>query len=129
MIRACLRSLPLLLFALLCACATPRGGSRAPSDRTVITREEMQSSGYANAYMVVEALRPQWLKMRGTSSIYQVESIKVYLDGLLLGGPEYLKQIMTSSIATMSHLDGLAASQRWGLDHGQGAIVVSTRLR
>jgi hypothetical protein len=34
---------------------------------------------------------------------------------------------MTRSIATIRWLDGLAASERWGLDHGAGAIVVSTR--
>jgi hypothetical protein len=27
----------------------------------------------------------------------------------------------------MRYFDGLQASQRWGLDHGMGAIVVSTR--
>jgi hypothetical protein len=53
--------------------------------------------------------------------------IKVYLDGTLLGGPDQLRQIMIRSITTIRWMDGLAASERWGLDHGAGAIVVSTR--
>jgi len=55
------------------------------------------------------------------------ESIKVYLDGSLMGGPEQLRQIQVRSISSIRFLDGLEATNRWGLDHGLGAIVVSTR--
>lgn len=51
----------------------------------------------------------------------------MYLDDSLLGGPDYLKQIAVSSISSIRFVDGLDASNRWGLDHGMGAIVVLTR--
>jgi hypothetical protein len=89
--------------------------------------EELRASGYQDAFSAVQALRPQWLWTRGTTSINQAETVKVYLDGSLMGGVEQLRQIPVRSIASIRHLDGLEATNRWGLDHGLGAIMVSTR--
>lgn len=55
------------------------------------------------------------------------KSIKIYLDGSLLGGPDQLGTIATRSVSSMRYYTGLEASERWGLDDGQGAIVVTTR--
>lgn len=101
--------------------ATPR------ADRSLLTIEEIGRVGSQDAYTAVQALRPHWLTKRGTSSIRLTETIKVYLDGNLMGGPEYLRQITTNSISSIRHLDGLEATQRYGLDHGVGAILVFTR--
>jgi hypothetical protein len=75
----------------------------------------------------VQSLRPRWLRISSPTTLTGRETIKVYLDGSLLGGPEQLQQITTSSISSIRFLDANEATQRWGLDHGQGAIVVSTR--
>lgn len=89
----------------------------------------MAKAGYPDAFTTVQSLRPQWLQRRGSTSLRGGEvQIKVYLDGTLLGGPENLRQITTRSISSIRYLDGLQASERFGFDHGQGAIVVSTRL-
>jgi hypothetical protein len=87
----------------------------------------MLQAGYSDAFTTVQTLRPQWLRQRGALSITQRESVKVYLDGSLYGGAESLRQITTRSISSIRYLDALEATQRYGLDHGQGAIVVSTR--
>jgi hypothetical protein len=109
-----------------CGAGTGTRGGAVP-DPKVLTADEMEASGYSDAFSVVQALRPQWLWTRGTSTINQTESVKVYLDGSLMGGPDYLRQIPVRSISSIRHLDGLEATNRWGLDHGLGAIVVSTR--
>lgn len=101
--------------------AAPRG------DRSLLTIEEINRTGSQDAYTAVQTLRPQWLTKRGTSSINLTETIKVYLDGNLMGGPEFLRQITTNSISSIRHMDGLEATQRYGLDHGVGAILVFTR--
>jgi hypothetical protein len=101
--------------------------ANARADRTTITQEEMSKTGARDALTAVQTLRPHWLSVRGASSIHQQESVKVYLDGSLMGGPEHLRQLSTQSIASIRHLSGLDASQRYGLDHGQGAILVFTR--
>lgn len=111
------------------ACASARGpdnelGNR---DRNLITEGEIRAAGATDAYSIVASLRPQWLQLRGPSTITLRESVKVYLDGSLLGGPEYLRQIDAQTISTIQYLDALQATQRWGLDHGNGAIIVSSR--
>jgi hypothetical protein len=95
----------------------------------MISTGEMAASGFTDAFSLVQSLRPQWLRVRGTSSLATSEYVRVYLDGSLLGGTDHLRQITTSSISTLQYLDGLQATQRWGLDHGGGAIVVSTHGR
>lgn len=118
-----------LAATLLCATACAAGPSRSEGrqDQRLLTVEEMQASGYSDAFSVVQALRPQWLWTRGTTSINQAEGVKVYLDGSLMGGPDQLRQIPVRSISSIRHMDGLEATNRWGLDHGLGAILVSTR--
>jgi len=110
-----------------CAAGSGTRGGAGGGDRKALTAEEMEASGYTDAFTVVQALRPLWLSTRGTSTINQQESVKIYMDGNLLGGPDQLRGIPIRSIASMRFLDGLEATNRWGLDHGLGAIVVSTR--
>ena len=117
--------IPMLLVA---ACSSGTGTTRAPSvDRSVLTKEEIAKAGSQDAFSAVRTLRPHWLGNRGPSSIRTNVTVKVYLDGALLGGPEYLRQITTSSISSLRYLDALEATQRYGLDHGQGAILAFTR--
>jgi hypothetical protein len=115
--------------ALILAGCGAGSGTRAEDrqNQRLITAAEMEAAGYSDAFSVVQALRPQWLWTRGITTISQHESIKVYLDGSLMGGPDHLRQIPVRSISSIRFLDGLEATNRWGLDHGLGAIVVSTR--
>ena len=113
------------ILAIACGPRTSTAGARG--DTNLITSEEVDAAGHQNAFLLVQSLRPQWLRVRGASSMGARDAIRVYLDGSLLGGPEHLRQISTQSISSLRYLDGLEASQRWGLDHGAGAIVVTTR--
>jgi hypothetical protein len=119
----------ILAFAAILAGCGAGSGTRAEDRQNprLITAAEMEAAGYTDAFSVVQALRPQWLWTRGTTTVNLQESIKVYLDGSLMGGPEQLRQIQVRSITSIRFLDGLEATNRWGLDHGLGAIVVSTR--
>jgi hypothetical protein len=123
--------LAVLMLCMLAAGCSARGGSSgAPrGDVNVITAAEVAASSHADAYSLVQSLRPQWLRVRGASSIASRETVRVYLDGSLLGGPDHLRQLSTHSINSLRYMDGLEASQRWGLDHGGGAIMVSTLER
>jgi hypothetical protein len=121
--------LPISLIMVVAACSAGSGSksSAAPRDRSMLTSAEIQKTGTMDAYAAVQALRPQWLTKRGTTSFRNAEIIKVYLDGNLMGGPEQLRQITTSSVETIRYMDGLEATQRYGLDHGQGAVLVFTK--
>jgi hypothetical protein len=117
---------PLVAVALACG-STPTRTTQPRADRKLLTVEEIAKTGSTDAFTAVQALRPHWLTKRGVSSVNLRETIKVYLDGNLMGGPEFLRQISTNSISSIRHLDGLEATQRYGLDHGVGAILVFTR--
>jgi hypothetical protein len=127
MIRALLVS-ALLLTAGVAGCFPKNGATAtAQAPRNMLSRDEMIQAGYPDAFATVQSLRPQWLQAKGATSIRASETVKVYLDGTLLGGPDQLRQITTRSITSIRYLSGLEASERWGLDHGAGAIVVVTR--
>jgi hypothetical protein len=114
-----------LLVVLLAACSGRPGERSGP--RNLITGQELSSVASADLYLAVQSLRPQWLRQMSRQSIYQNEQIWVYMDDLRLGGLDQLKQIMPASVESVQFLTGLEATQRWGLDHGHGAIVVKSR--
>jgi hypothetical protein len=124
-----LRVVCVVLLALsLSACAsTPAPERSERSGRAMLTNTEIHSTNYADAYSVVQSLRPEWLRAPAANSFRSSDQIQVYLDGNRMGGTDQLRQIMTRSIMSMQFLTGLEASQRWGLNHGGGAIVISTR--
>jgi hypothetical protein len=119
--------LAMAAISIACSSAGTTTSSAPRGDRSLLTIEEIGRTGSQDAYSAVQSLRPTWLTKRGTSSVNLTETIKVYLDGNLMGGPDYLRQIPTNSISSIRHLDGLEATQRYGLDHGVGAILVFTR--
>jgi hypothetical protein len=127
----------IVVLALMCVLATGCGarsgtggtGGTARGDANVITAAEIDGSGHADALSLVQSLRPRWLRVRGASSPSGRETVKVYLDGSLLGNPQSLRQISTHSVGSVRYLTGLEATQRYGLDHGAGAIIVSTQGR
>jgi len=101
---------------------------RTPSD--MILPEEIQRAQYSTAYDLVNALRPQWLRPRGPDTMNgRPAEVQAVLDGMKLGGVSALRNLPTSGIAFVQFFDGPAASTRWGLGFGNGAIYISTRSR
>lgn len=121
------RASTLALLAFSVSCATGSGGNGAAGDRNVISRAQLDEHRFTNAYEAVAALRTNWLQTRGTDSFTQPSQVLVYFDDSRLGGIETLRGIAITGISYIRYYDGVAASGRWGLDHGQGVIFVSTR--
>lgn len=120
-------SVALLLAALPLLAACSSSGQTGPRpDRNLLDGAEIRAGSFADAFTAVRTLRPNWLTQRGVATANLRESVKVYIDNSLLGGPETLRQIAANTITSMRFMDGLEASQRWGLDHGVGAILVFT---
>lgn len=114
------------------ACAaSSRSPSAAPHavrrDTQLISPEEVLSARHSNAYEMVRALRPEWLRKRGVRSMGADGDVVVYLDRTRLGGPDSLRGIPTQDITAIQHLSGTEAQQRFGEGHWHGAIVVITR--
>ncbi len=118
------------VLAVSLACASGGSATKLPGrDISLITRDQIVEYQFRNAFDAVQALHSQWLATRGTDSFSNPTEVLVYLDGTRLGGIQMLRDIATPSIAFIRHYDGITASARWGLDHGQGVIFVSTRKK
>jgi hypothetical protein len=124
------RSALLTLLLLGTACAGHRKSDGKPrADREVITREQIRTNRFTSAWDAVEALHSIWLQTRGTDSFNSPTAVWVYLDENRLGGVQTLKDIPIANISYIRHYDGLTATGRWGVGHGQGVIYVSSQLR
>ena len=125
------RTALLLVLAIACRSSGSGTGSRAPASRTdLITAEELRGGQFRNAYEAVRTLRARWLQSRGTDTFLgKPGEVQVHLDDVRLGGTNSLREIPVIDIAYMQFFDPASASARWGLDHGHGAIYVSTRPR
>ena len=127
----------LLLAALVLApaCSTSSGASSQPGtgptarpSPDVITREEIERGHWRNAYELIEALRPRWLRAHGAQSIYgESPEVQVRIDNSHLGGVSTLRQIPVTEITSIHFVDPVTAAAQWGGDHVNGAIVISTK--
>jgi guanyl-specific ribonuclease Sa len=106
---------------------TPSAPAKRKRSANVITAEELIETRATNAFEAVSRLRSNWLRKRGVASINREGNIVVYRDGMRFGTPESLRQINADAIESITFLDGLQATQRFGIDHGNGAILVASR--
>ena len=109
------------------ACTTSRRTTPAArTDRELITREQIEKNHFTTAYEAVESLHSNWLRQKGTDSFTTPSEVVVYVNANRVGGIDALKNIAVQTIASIRHFDGLTASARWGVGHGQGVILVTT---
>ena len=58
--------------------------------------------------------------------MYRPEMIQVYVNGMRAGSIQSLRSIQANTIVRAEHLDGARATERFGADHGAGAILLTT---
>ena len=124
------RSLILLLLLALSACsrnASPESGLQGRSSPNRLTQAELLARESRDAYEAVRQLRPNWLRTRGQTSLQAPQPVVIYIDGVRMGGPENLQRISTDAVMSMEYVSAIEASQRFGLDHTNGAILVETQ--
>jgi hypothetical protein len=121
-----LRSI-LVTLALTSACvSTPRSARSSSANIAAITEEQLAERHYQTLYDAVLALRSNWLSTRGTDSFNSPSRVIVYLDDSRFGGVESLSGLSTQGIASVTHLNGIDATARWGIGHSAGVISVHT---
>jgi hypothetical protein len=127
------RTIPLALaFACLLGCNLPGPGTAGPSNRNLITAEDIANSSAAmaqSAYEVVQRLQPQWLTSRGNVSITDASATvaSVYLNGVQVGDVEYLRNLLPSDIEQLRYFPAGEASARFGMGHQRGVIEVTLK--
>lgn len=122
------RLVPGLAVLLVLGCAVHRTERPAASESNLITYAEIEHSEYHTLYDLIEAKRGLWLRPRGRSTVNgQAAEIQVHFDDLRLGGVSVLKTLTLDGIKSIRFVDPIAASARWGLGYGEGAIAISSR--
>jgi hypothetical protein len=116
----------LALLLVLGGCASSGGTAARQGRPDLLVEDQIRGNSFATVYDAVLALRPNWLRTRGTDSFATPTQIQVYVDNMRVGGIANLQQIPVVSAYYVQWFDGLEASARWGLGHGSGAIYVST---
>jgi hypothetical protein len=117
----------LMMIASACASrAGVPGSGRSQSDP--ITVSEIQQRGpFTNMYDLVQVLRPRWLRAQGPDSFVAGQgAVQVHIDGNWLGNVAALRGLAAHGVTSVRWLGPVDAAARYGLDHGHGAIVVST---
>jgi hypothetical protein len=115
------------------SCASSRGAaaqprSTSPSAADLITRDEISHGHWQNAYELIQALRPRWLRTHGPDSILgETPDVQVHMDENRLGGVNALRAIPTTDIVSIQFIDPVSAAARWGGDHANGAIIITTK--
>ncbi|MGQ0647203.1 MAG: hypothetical protein ACT4P7_06500 [Gemmatimonadaceae bacterium] len=122
-----LKLVPVFMLVAIVGCGSPPRATTSPNaDRSLITREQILEHHFTNVYEAVQALRSNWLLTKGTDSFSTPTEVLVYVDNARMGGVQTLRSIATTSVTYVRYYDGIAATARWGFDHGQGVIFIST---
>ncbi len=113
------------------------GTGRAPEagygfrNRNVITYDEisMSRTGGSSAYDLIQRLRPEYLRSRGTSSLSNITPVTavVYIDEVRYGQLESLRTLSADQIREVHYINASDATTRFGTDHVGGAILITTR--
>lgn len=130
-----MRSIKLVLIfgILFYSCGGSSKGIKQGRNSNVITAEEIEQSSVTktarNAYDVIKYLRPQFLKVRGTTSTRSTGSTTpvVYFDNIRFGSINELQNIMVQQIGKIQYLNPGDATFRFGGDHTGGAILITSR--
>ena len=97
---------------------------------SVITQEEIASTGATNLYDVVLRLRPGWLRGRGMQNFGgQTGMILVYQDHVRMGEVGALREMAPNYVVSVRFLDASTAATLPGIRPREivaGAIVVAT---
>jgi hypothetical protein len=119
-----------------CASGGTSSGTAARSSRSqdVIAEAEITSRAReaTNALQIIEQLRPQMLRTRGSSSLARSatgeEALpRVYVDDMSYGNLNSLSNVAALQIREIRFLSSRDATTRWGTGHAGGVILVTTK--
>lgn len=127
--KSSMRTIVVGLVVAIAACASGQSRNDLPTNRGIISAEELKQGGSTNLYDAVRKLRPEWLERRRSLSLRQDIELAVYHDNMRVGGPDALRSIEIGAVANVRFLSASEAQGRFGVGHPNGAIVVTTRAR
>jgi hypothetical protein len=128
-------ALPIAL-ATIAACAlqgagaTTAQGTAASGSRNLVTATELATVGELNLYDALARIRPTMLQPRiggGTTGVSAVP-ISIFYDGMQMReGVPSLRDLAARNIAEVRLLEPQQASARFGGNHANGALVITSK--
>ena len=109
--------------------ASPSTGSRpvrGPAD--LITEAEINAGVYQNALEIIQNLRPNMTRPRGTTASASPVPVVPYMDGVRLQDMSALSTIPAGRVKEIRYISATDATTRWGTGHSSGVILVTTKL-
>lgn len=126
-----MRTLPPLLLAVsLAACGPAVQNTAHPASATAPSSSFLTSEDITDSYLdrdvlsVIRSLRPSYLRRYGDHGAAEVVA---YIDGIRVGHVTALQSLPASTVHEVRFLTGIDATNRYGMGHGSGAILVTTR--
>ena len=111
-----------VLFVMGCAGGGGVSDTGPRKQRNLITQDEIGAKDFRNTYEVIQALRPQMLRVRGSIGL------AVFVNGIKMSnGTQSLYDISPSSIGEIRYLNSFDATARFGTDAPDGAISITTK--
>lgn len=125
--RSCSALLPPIALLLVVSCGYSGGQSSGDvGTRDMLTAKDLADVGDPNLLLALERLKPRWVRPRGAVSVDGVNPVVVYVNGLRVGGIEFLADIAIAEVETVGFVDATDATTRYGLDVVGGVIEVTT---
>jgi len=129
---------PLLVVVVNVGCASGGAASgtaaRSKGSQDVIVEAEITSRARdaTNALQIIEQLRPQMLRSRGSSSLAPNATAedalpRVYVDEISYGNLNSLSNLNSIQIREIRFIKAADATTRWGTGHAGGVILVTTK--
>lgn len=119
------------VLAIAPGCAsTDSGSAQERGSRDVLTRAQLDAVDHLSAYDAIRRYRPTWLRThRGQDSFVSEgrRGLRVYVDRVFFGGADALPKLDVRHIQEIRFLDKRKATMEFGTDHGEGAILITTR--
>ncbi len=122
-----------------CACASGGAASGAPAaepaasqsrSRSTISGDEIRRTNAADLYDALREIRPGIFISRGKNTPQEgppgtAPLPIVYIDGVRKGDVTALHQVQVGAVRDVLILSGTEATQRFGVGHVSGALLVS----
>jgi hypothetical protein len=97
---------------------------RGPAD--LITEAEISASVYQNALEIVQNLRPNMMRPRGSTAQGPVPVV-LFVDDVRMVDLNGLSTIPAGRVKEIRYINSRDATTRWGTDVGSGVILVTTK--
>ena len=126
--------LPLVIAVAVLAVSCASSGTRTDAtrqqtrrSRDVIVQAEIDSTSAADAYQVIQLLRPEWLRSRGAGSMGGAPQMPVaYVDGQRYGELQSLQSFRIGTFKELRYYSASEATNRWGTGHTGGVVFLTT---